>query len=40
MANPIKTNYKCNVNDQIEILIPDPEILRCDPGRDEFGYLL
>ena len=24
---PIKTNYKCSLNDQIEILIPDPEIL-------------
>ena len=23
----IKTNYKCSLNDQIEITIPDPEIL-------------
>ena len=30
-GNPIKTNYKCNVGDQIEILIPDPEILDVVP---------
>ncbi|WP_071395405.1 RluA family pseudouridine synthase [Bacillus tuaregi] len=28
---PIKTNYKCNVEDQIEISIPDPEILDVIP---------
>ena len=27
----IRTNYKCNVNDQIEIFIPDPEILDVIP---------
>ena len=30
-GQPIKTNYKCNFNDQIEILIPDPEILDVIP---------
>ncbi|WP_428908720.1 RluA family pseudouridine synthase [Niallia sp. Krafla_26] len=28
---PVKTNYKCNVNDQIEISIPDPEVLDVIP---------
>ncbi|MBB6443767.1 RluA family pseudouridine synthase [Bacillus benzoevorans] len=23
----VKTNYKCNINDQIEIIIPEPEVL-------------
>lgn len=23
----VKTNYKCNINDQIEIMIPEPEVL-------------
>lgn len=27
----VKTNYKCNVNDQIEITIPEPEILDVVP---------
>ena len=30
-GQPIKSNYKCNFNDQIEILIPDPEILDVIP---------
>ncbi|MCQ6274024.1 RluA family pseudouridine synthase [Bacillus sp. V3B] len=28
---PIKTNYKCNIDDQIEIIIPDPEVLDVVP---------
>ena len=36
----IKTNYKCNLNDLIEITIPEPEILDVLPRRNEFGYLL
>lgn len=28
---PIKTNYKCSISDQIEISIPDPEILDVIP---------
>ncbi|WP_338451987.1 RluA family pseudouridine synthase [Niallia oryzisoli] len=28
---PIKTNYKCSIHDQIEISIPDPEILDVVP---------
>ena len=31
MANQSRANYKCNFNDQIEILIPDPEILDVIP---------
>lgn len=27
----VKTNYKCSVNDQIEILIPEPEVLDVEP---------
>ena len=30
-GQPIKSNYKCNFNDQIAILIPDPEILDVIP---------
>ena len=30
-GQPIKTNYKCNVNDHIEIFIPDPEVLDVIP---------
>ena len=30
-GQPIKSNYKCNFNDQIEITIPDPEILDVIP---------
>ena len=26
-GNPVKSNYKCSINDKIEILIPDPEVL-------------
>jgi 23S rRNA pseudouridine1911/1915/1917 synthase len=30
-SQPIKTNYKCSVDDQIDIIIPDPEILDVVP---------
>ena len=36
----IKTNYKCSLNDHIEITIPEPEILDVLPRRNGFGYLL
>jgi 23S rRNA pseudouridine1911/1915/1917 synthase len=26
-GKPVKTNYKCTINDKIEIMIPDPEVL-------------
>jgi 23S rRNA pseudouridine1911/1915/1917 synthase len=26
-GNPVKSNYKCSINDKIEIIIPDPEVL-------------
>ncbi|MDP4105517.1 MAG: RluA family pseudouridine synthase [Bacillota bacterium] len=26
-GNPVKSNYKCSINDRIEIIIPDPEVL-------------
>ena len=35
----VKTNYKCSLNDQIEILIPDPEDTGRCSGRDGFRYL-